>query len=191
MGITTVIRKASFLRCEWVRRTALAVALGGMFAAAPTQPASAQTYTWSGTNALWNTTNWITSSGTTTFPGGSSGTNTAIINSGTVSFAGNDTFGNSGNTSSPVIRIGSGGTLASGGFFNSLWNVNLPDPPEVAGLPEIVDCPVDASPFTLGYRLTDGGWHYAASYHERPRTPEGDVAACFGGAITVSRLGLV
>jgi autotransporter-associated beta strand protein len=125
MGITTVIRKASFLRCEWVRRTALAVALGGMFAAAPTQPASAQTYTWSGTNALWNTTNWITSSGTTTFPGGSSGTNTAIINSGTVSFAGNDTFGNSGNTSSPVIRIGSGGTLASGGFFNSLWNVNL------------------------------------------------------------------
>jgi 5'-nucleotidase len=79
------------------------------------------------------------------------------------------------------------GPQASG----SLWNVNLPDPPEVAGLPEIVDCPVDASPFTLGYRLTDGGWHYAASYHERPRTPEGDVAACFGGAITVSRLGLV
>ncbi|MFM8378943.1 MAG: autotransporter-associated beta strand repeat-containing protein, partial [Planctomycetia bacterium] len=101
------------------------VALGGMFFAAPTQPASAQTYTWSGTSALWNTTNWITSSGTTTFPAGSSGTNTAIIDAGTVSFAQSDTFGNAATTSSPVIRIGSGGTLASGGFFNSIWGMNL------------------------------------------------------------------
>lgn len=80
-----------------------------------------------------------------------------------------------------------GGAAAAG----SLWNVNLPDPPEADGVPPIVDCPVDASPFALGYRLTDDGWRYAANYHERPRMSEGDVALCFGGAITVSRLGLV
>jgi autotransporter-associated beta strand protein len=101
------------------------VAVVGMVLVARPRLASAQNYTWSGTNALWTTSNWITSTGTTTFPAGSSGTNTAIINSGTVSFAGNDTFGNSATTSSPVIRLGSGGTLASGGFFNTLWNVNL------------------------------------------------------------------
>jgi 5'-nucleotidase len=80
-----------------------------------------------------------------------------------------------------------GGAAAAG----ALWNVNLPDPPEVAGVPPIVECPVDASPFALGYRPTDDGWRYAANYHDRPRLPEGDVARCFGGAITVSRLGLV
>lgn len=73
----------------------------------------------------------------------------------------------------------------------ALWNINLPDPPEAMGPPPIVECPVDASPFALGYRMTDDGWRYAANYHERPRMPEGDVALCFGGAITVSRLGLV
>ncbi|MFM8434341.1 MAG: hypothetical protein ACKOBP_03220, partial [Planctomycetia bacterium] len=125
MGITAVIRDACVVRSGLVRRTALVVALGGMFFAAPTQPASAQTYTWSGTSALWNTTNWITSSGTTTFPAGSSGTNTAIINAGTVSFAASDTFGNAATTSSPVIRIGTGATLASNGVFNTLWDLNL------------------------------------------------------------------
>ena len=85
-------------------------------------------------------------------------------------------------------------TLPLGGeapAAGSLWNVNLPDPPEGMGPPPIVECPVDASPFALGYRMTDEGWRYAANYHERPRMAQGDVALCFGGAITVSRLGLV
>ncbi|MFM8494540.1 MAG: beta strand repeat-containing protein, partial [Planctomycetia bacterium] len=51
--------------------------------------------------------------------------NTAIINSGTVSFAGSDTLGNGATTSSPVITIGTGATLASNGFFNTIWNLNL------------------------------------------------------------------
>jgi len=97
------------------------VALGAVSAAT----AGAADYTWSGTTALWNTSNWITSSGTGTFPGGSSDTNTAIINSGTVTFASNDTFGQGATTSSPVIRIGTDATLASGGKFNTMWNLNL------------------------------------------------------------------
>ena len=121
-----VVRHGCIGRLEQACRSLLTVAgLAAIFLAATQRPTAADDYTWTGTNALWTTTNWVTTTGTTTFPGGSSGTNTAIINAGTVSFAGNDTFGNSGNTSSPVIRIGSGGTLASGGFFNSIWNMNL------------------------------------------------------------------
>lgn len=121
-----VVRHGCIGRLEQACRSLLTAAgLAAIFLAATQRPTAADDYTWTGTNALWTTTNWVTTTGTTTFPGGSSGTNTAIINSGTVSFAGNDTFGNSGNTSSPVIRIGSGGTLASNGFFNSIWNMNL------------------------------------------------------------------
>lgn len=85
-----------------------------------------------------------------------------------------------------MLPLGADAAIAGG-----LWNVNLPDPPEAFDLPPIVECPVDASPFTLGYRMTDDGWRYAANYHERPRRPSADVALCFGGAITVSRLELV
>jgi 5'-nucleotidase len=68
------------------------------------------------------------------------------------------------------------------------WNVNLPDLPEAAPAPAVVECPVDASPFALGYRLTADGWHYESSYHERPRAAGGDVAVCFGGGISLSRV---
>ena len=43
------------------------------------------------------------------------------------------------------------------------------------------------SPLPLGYAGDDAGWHYRSRYHERARVPDGDVAACFGGAISVSR----
>lgn len=68
------------------------------------------------------------------------------------------------------------------------WNVNLPDLPAAAGDPAVVECGLDASPFTLVYRPTDEGWRYESSYHERPRMPGGDVDVCFGGAIAVTRL---
>jgi 5'-nucleotidase len=68
------------------------------------------------------------------------------------------------------------------------WNVNLPDLPAAALDPEVVECAVDGSPFGLGYRLTDEGWAYESSYHERPRVAGGDVDVCFGGRIAVSRV---
>lgn len=71
------------------------------------------------------------------------------------------------------------------------WNVNLPDLPVGDAAPRLVECPVDASPFRLGYRLTAEGWHYDASYHDRPRQPGCDVEVCFGGAISASRLRVV
>jgi 5'-nucleotidase len=71
------------------------------------------------------------------------------------------------------------------------WNVNFPNLPADAPPPEVVECPADGSPLCLGYRRTPDGWAYAASYHDRPRVPGGDVAVCFGGAIAVSRLRVV
>jgi 5'-nucleotidase len=71
------------------------------------------------------------------------------------------------------------------------WNVNLPDLPADAAAPRIVACEIDASPFTLGYAHTPDGWRYQSSYHDRPRVAGGDVAVCFGGAISLSRLRVV
>ena len=68
------------------------------------------------------------------------------------------------------------------------WNVNLPDLPAGVGNPDVVECAVDASPFGLGYRLTDEGLHYESSYHDRPRVAGADVAVCFGGRIALSRV---
>jgi 5'-nucleotidase len=71
------------------------------------------------------------------------------------------------------------------------WNVNFPDLAPTEGRPPVVECFVDPSPFALEYRRTDAGWHYDASYHERPRLAGSDVATCFAGAIAVSRLRVV
>ena len=68
------------------------------------------------------------------------------------------------------------------------WNVNLPDLPAGVADPPVVECAVDASPFGLGYRLTDEGLHYESSYHDRPRVAGADVAVCFGGRIALSRV---
>jgi len=77
---------------------------------------------------------------------------------------------------------------AAPGLF---WNVNLPDLDPDAPDPAVVECAVDASPFTLGYRLTPEGWRYESSYHDRPRVAGGDVDVCFGGAIAVSRVAAI
>lgn len=79
-------------------------------------------------------------------------------------------------------------SAAGPGWF---WNVNFPDLPPMEQRPPVVECPVDPSPFALEYRLADDGWHYDASYHERPRLAGSDVTTCFGGAIALSRLRVV
>ncbi|MCF7674777.1 MAG: autotransporter-associated beta strand repeat-containing protein, partial [Akkermansiaceae bacterium] len=54
--------------------------------------------------------------------------NSIIVNdTGTLTFGRYDTWGNAGTVSSAAITVNSGGTLASGGFFNTLWNLSLND----------------------------------------------------------------
>ena len=80
----------------------------------------AATFTWDGTNNGWNSAHWNAGVFPTNNPADINN-----ISSGTVSFNGNDTFGNAGTTTSPTINVNSGGTLASGGFFNTIWGLNL------------------------------------------------------------------
>lgn len=73
----------------------------------------------------------------------------------------------------------------------TFWNVNFPDPPEVsAACPAMVECDADYNPLPVAYELRGGKYHYAGNYHLRERSPGSDVAACFDGAIAVSRVAL-
>lgn len=70
------------------------------------------------------------------------------------------------------------------------WNVNLPHLEPGSPVPEIVFCPLDLRPLPLSFRR-DGDWlHYDGNYHGRERDPGADVAVCFSGNISVTRLSL-
>ena len=73
----------------------------------------------------------------------------------------------------------------------SFWNVNFPDPPELDGeCPAIVPCHADYYPLPVAYEMRDGAYHYCGNYHQRERSPGSDVATCFGGAISLTRVTL-
>jgi 5'-nucleotidase len=70
------------------------------------------------------------------------------------------------------------------------WNVNFPHPLNagtVAKRPPLVECRIDPSPLPMSYASEPEGWRYRSRYQERKRVPDGDVAACFGGSISLSR----
>jgi 5'-nucleotidase len=86
----------------------------------------------------------------------------------------------------PVLRDLLGRPLPSGGF----WNVNLPHLDAGAAQPEAVVCPLDLGPLPLRFHRAGEWFAYNGDYHQRSRTPGGDVDVCFGGRIAVTRLGL-
>lgn len=84
----------------------------------------ALTYTWDGTDNLWNTLHW--SDGTNTVAGPTTAGHTAIINGGTVKLNNHDIFGNGGgSTATTAIQINSGGTLDSNGMTNPIVGLTL------------------------------------------------------------------
>jgi 5'-nucleotidase len=72
----------------------------------------------------------------------------------------------------------------------TFWNVNLPHPTADSKEPEIIHCPLDASPLPLDYRIDGGIATYTGDYQGRARRPAADVAVCLGGHITVSQIRL-
>jgi 5'-nucleotidase len=74
--------------------------------------------------------------------------------------------------------------LADGEF----WNVNMPHMEEGAAEPAVVYCPMDTSALPVAFRREPGGYRYCGDYQGRKRLAGHDVARCFGGAITVSRV---
>jgi 5'-nucleotidase len=74
--------------------------------------------------------------------------------------------------------------LRGGGAY---WNVNLPHPATARG---VVRCEPDANPLDVRYEAEAGGFRFAGRYARRPRAAGRDVAHCFAGYVTVSRLTL-
>ncbi len=83
--------------------------------------AHATNYIWDGSTDFWNSLHWNPG----LVAGPTLSTDTATINSGRVTFFGNDTFSDASTVASPLITINSGGTLASGGNFNTMWNLTM------------------------------------------------------------------
>jgi 5'-nucleotidase len=73
------------------------------------------------------------------------------------------------------------------GFF---WNANLPHPIGPDDSLENELCPLDTNPHQYTYRIDGNAYLYEGTIHERPRDPGKDVAVCFGGKVSVTRIGL-
>jgi len=67
------------------------------------------------------------------------------------------------------------------------WNVNLPHLKGDPGF-DVIDCEPDDKPLDVQFNRDGDIFRYAGRYVDRPLTPGRDVAACFQGAVTVSRL---
>jgi 5'-nucleotidase len=68
------------------------------------------------------------------------------------------------------------------------WNVNLPHPLSRQSRPARIFCGLDANPHRYIYRREGDAYQYVGTIHDRPRTPGRDVAVCFGGAVSITRL---
>ena len=77
--------------------------------------------------------------------------------------------------------------IAEGCPSKGYWNVNLPHI-ETGESPAVIRCDPDNEPLDIRFRQDGNCFHYDGSYASRRRTPGKDVALCFGGSITVSRL---
>ena len=91
----------------------------------------------------------------------------------------------SGELAFPVIAE----LIAEGCPPKGYWNVNLPHL-EVQESAAVIRCVPDNQPLDVRFRQEGDCFHYAGSYPARRKTPGRDVAHCFGGSITVSRLSL-
>lgn len=73
----------------------------------------------------------------------------------------------------------------------TFWNVNLPHPAPGSEEPEIIHCPLDASPLPLDFRIEGDMATYTGDYQGRLRRPGADIAVCFGGNIAVTQIRLL
>jgi len=72
----------------------------------------------------------------------------------------------------------------------TFWNVNLPHVDSQDPDPGYRLCPVDPSPLPLEYQWDARQVLYSGVYSLRPKVPDSDIAVCFSGTISVSRIGI-
>mgnify|MGYP001180901900 CR=1 FL=1 len=76
--------------------------------------------------------------------------------------------------------------LAAGQF----WNINLPSPIAANAPIDHQFCPLDKNPHKYRYRRDGDLYAYEGVIHDRPRTAGCDVAVCFGGSVSITRLSI-
>ncbi|MFZ0611208.1 MAG: 5'/3'-nucleotidase SurE [Desulfobacterales bacterium] len=70
------------------------------------------------------------------------------------------------------------------------WNINLPHPLAAHVAVSHRFCPPDTNPHRYVFGRENGEYLYEGTIHERPRDPGRDVAVCFGGEVSITRLSL-
>lgn len=70
------------------------------------------------------------------------------------------------------------------------WNVNLPHVTTADPEPELVFCPLCTQPLPTDFIVDGNQFHYVGDYSQRRCDPGSDVAVCFGGHISVTRIDL-
>jgi len=70
------------------------------------------------------------------------------------------------------------------------WNVNLPHPLPADKTPESVFCGLDPHPHKYEFIREGDTLIYRGTIHDRPRDPDKDVACCFGGRISITRIAI-
>lgn len=76
--------------------------------------------------------------------------------------------------------------------FGQFWNINLPDP-QGARSPKLVRCRLDPHPLDVRFRQESDdptGYQFVGTYQDRRRYAGSDVAVCFGGDISITRVSL-
>jgi len=68
------------------------------------------------------------------------------------------------------------------------WNVNLPHLDAGAPEPELVEAAPERAALPVVFGAGESELHYRAQYSERPSSEGSDVAVCFGGHVSVTRL---
>jgi len=76
--------------------------------------------------------------------------------------------------------------LAAGAY----WNINLPHTIESDTSLEYRFCGLDTHPHRYEFLQEGDQFVYHGTIHERPRTSERDVAVCFGGKASITRLSI-
>jgi len=73
---------------------------------------------------------------------------------------------------------------AAGAYFN----VNFPDPRDVAESARLIECALNPHPLPVAYHPAGQGVMYGIDYFNRPCDPGTDVDVCFGGAISLTEV---
>jgi len=68
------------------------------------------------------------------------------------------------------------------------WNVNLPHPLRKESKLKYQVCSLDTHPHKYSYRKENNAYIYEGTIHERPRDHGKDVAVCFGGKVSITRM---